>query len=143
MIMQERKMKDWDDLKVFLEVARTGTLTAAGQSLGVSASTLHRQLAKFERRESLSLFRKGPRGYELTVAGMGLLPKAEEVEEAVLAATRALRGHDRDASGEVSLTLTNDLLPLVAPHLLAFGEACPNITVLTKVRDAVLDLGTV
>lgn len=131
----------WDDLRVFLAVSRLGTLTAAAAELGMNASTVHRRLAALERSLEAQLFEKGPRGYLLTSAGEALLPRAEGVEEAAFAAVRAVQGHDRDASGEVRLTLTQDLIPLLAPHLVVFRERCPRIRIVLAADDRPLDLG--
>lgn len=131
----------WDDLRVFLEVARAGTLGGAADALEVNASTVHRRLAAMEEELRARLFDKSPRGYQLTAVGEALLPKAEEAEEAVLAAGRTVVGHDREARGEVRLTLTQDLLPIVVPHLVDFREHCPGVSVWLSADDAVFDLG--
>src|ERR1700749_3787931 len=39
---------DWDDVRVFLAVARHGSLRAAGRALGLSQPTIGRRLATFE-----------------------------------------------------------------------------------------------
>jgi DNA-binding transcriptional LysR family regulator len=133
-------MRSWDDLRVFLAVARGGTLAAAAGQLGLNASTVHRHIAAMETDLGVALFVKGPRGYGLTPAGEALLPRAVEAEEGVFAAERVVRGHDRQASGEVRFTLTADLLPVVAPHLAAFRELHPGVTVVLIAADELLDL---
>ena len=120
-------MEKWDDLRLFLEVARTGTLTRAAGDLEISVATLHRRLSAFESAVDSVLFEKGPRGYHLTPAGEPLLPKAEEVEEAVFAARRSVVGHDQQASGEVRLTLPLAMLPVIAPHLTEFSRRCRRV----------------
>ncbi len=134
-------MDHWDDLRLFLAVARAGTLTAAGAEVGLNASTVQRRLRAFEAGLDTLLFEKGPRGYRLTPAGESLLPRAEEAEEAVFAAARAVVGHDQQASGEVRLTLPLALMPLVAPHLVAFARACPQVRPVLLADDDRLDLG--
>ena len=133
-------MNGWDDLRLFLAVARAGTLTSAASKLGVSVSTLHRRLGSYEAKISSKLFEKGPRGYQLTHAGEALLPRAEEVEEAVFAATRAVVGHDQEASGEVRITVPLLLLPAIAPHLAAFSRACSGIRTVVQASDTPLSL---
>lgn len=133
-------MEKWDDLKLFLTVARAGTLSAAADELEVSASTLHRRLQGFETELGSTLFEKSPRGYQLTAAGEALLPRAEEVEEAVYAAGRVVRGHDQQASGEVRITLPLVLLPVIAPHLAAFSRMCRRIRPCLQADDGRLDL---
>ena len=66
-------MKQWDDLRLFLAVAKNGTLTGAADELESNVATLHRRLKSFEEGFGISLFEKGPRGYRLTNAGEALL----------------------------------------------------------------------
>lgn len=133
-------MDRWDDLRIFLTVARNGTLTAAGEALSLNVSTVHRRLAAFEAALGTPVFDKGPRGYRLTPAGEALLSRAEVVEEGVFAATRAVVGHDQQASGDVRLTLPLVLLAPLAPHLAAFSRACPRIRLFVQADDVSLDL---
>lgn len=134
-------MERWDDLRHFLAVAREGTLTAAAEELGLNASTLHRRLAAFEEQLGAALFDKGPRGYQLSAVGEALLPRAEEAEEAIYAAKRAVIGHDQQVSGDVRLTLPIDFVSVVGPHLVAFREQCPRVRPLVLADNALLDLG--
>jgi len=134
-------MERWDDLRLFLAVARQGTLTAAAEALGVNASTLHRHLGRLEDELGTTIFEKGPRGYRLTAVGEALMPRAEEVEEAIYAAGRTVRGHDNAVSGEVRITMPVDLLPVVGPHLVAFRQTCAGVRPVVLAEDAVLDLG--
>ncbi|MCB9683374.1 MAG: LysR family transcriptional regulator [Alphaproteobacteria bacterium] len=131
----------WDDLHAFLAVARTGTLAAAAADLGVNASTVHRRMAALEASLGTTLFDRDPRGYALTGVGEALLPRAVEVEEAVLAARRAATGHDQQARGPVRVTLADDLLDVVAPHLAAFHDAHPGIEPVLLVDPRPFDLG--
>lgn len=71
---------DWDDLRLFLAVARNGGLAAAAQTTGKSAPTLGRRMLLLERRLGQELFVRLPRGYELTDYGQALLEKSVELE---------------------------------------------------------------
>ena len=75
---------NWDDLKLFLAVARGGGLSAAAASTGKSAPTLGRRMVALERRLGSELFRRMARGYQLTDEGEALLTKAASVESRVL-----------------------------------------------------------
>ena len=134
-------MERWDDLRHFLAVARQGTLTAAAEELGLNASTLHRRLAALEEQLGTALFEKGPRGYQLSAVGEALLPRAEEAEEAIFAAKRAVIGHDQQVSGDVRLTLPIDFVPVMGRHLVAFRKRCPRVRPLVLADNALLDLG--
>ena len=74
---------NWDDLRLFLEVAREGGLAAAAQKTGKSAPTLGRRMLALERRLGLELFDRLPRGYVLTVQGQELLTRVVTLEEGI------------------------------------------------------------
>src|ERR1700736_5325175 len=84
---------DWDDVRVFLAVARHGSLRAAGRALGLSQPTIGRRLAAFEATfGGPTLFDRLPEGLRLNVAGEQLVREAESVEEAVLTLERRRGG---------------------------------------------------
>ncbi|UHD43884.1 LysR family transcriptional regulator [Aureimonas altamirensis] len=74
---------DWDDLRLFLAVAKAGGLGAATVATGKSAPTLGRRMLALERRMGCELFVRLPRGYELTKQGEQLLEKVIGVEQAI------------------------------------------------------------
>lgn len=78
----------WDDLRLFLHVARLGGLTAATESTGLSAATLGRRVTTLERQVGEALFLRSQTGYRLTQAGEDLLTRAEDVEAAMLSLRR-------------------------------------------------------
>jgi DNA-binding transcriptional LysR family regulator len=133
-------MKQWDDLRLFLAVAKTGTLTAAADELELNIATLHRRLKSFEEGFEISLFEKGPRGYRLTNTGEELLSHAIEVEESIFAALRAVVGHDQHVAGEIRVTMPQAMVSLMAPHLVAFSEKNERIRVILLPDDILLDL---
>lgn len=75
---------DWDDIRLFLHVARMGTLSRAAQSSGTSAATLNRRIARFEEALGEPIFERSQTGYELTPAGEHLVALCARVEEGVL-----------------------------------------------------------
>ena len=102
-------MSSWDDLRFFLEVARTGTLSAAGRSLAVNHTTVGRRLDAFEQELGVRLFRRSPSGFSLTEAGSSLLTDAEAAEAAVLAGRRRVLGTDDSLEGVLRVTTTDVL----------------------------------
>jgi len=81
-----RRTFDWDDVRVFLTVAREGSLRGAARALGISQPTVGRRLSRFEANGSaVPLFDRFPEGLRLTAAGRAALPAAEQLEEAALA----------------------------------------------------------
>ena len=103
-----RGAMDWDDVRVFLAVAREGSMRAAGRALGLSQPTIARRLAAFEASfGGPSLFDRLPEGLRLNAAGEQLVPAAEGIEDAVLtlerrraAASPVLSGTVRVSTGE-------------------------------------------
>ena len=78
----------WDDLRLFLDVARLGGLSAATRTTGLSAATLGRRVTALEYQIGEALFVRSQTGYALTPAGEELLLRAEEVEAAMLSLRR-------------------------------------------------------
>jgi DNA-binding transcriptional LysR family regulator len=103
-----RGAMDWDDVRVFLAVAREGSMRAAGRALGLSQPTIARRLAAFEASfGGPSLFDRLPEGLRLNAAGEQLVVAAESIEDAVLtlerrraAASPVLSGTVRVSTGE-------------------------------------------
>src|SRR5881394_4147731 len=84
-----RAAMDWDDVRVFLAVAREGSMRAAGRALGLSQPTIGRRLAAFEATfGGPTLFDRLPEGLRLNAAGDALISVAEELESAALALER-------------------------------------------------------
>src|SRR5437764_15191932 len=74
---------NWDDVRVFLAVARDGSLRAAGGALGLSQPTLGRRLAAFEATfGGPSLFGRLPQGRRFHAPGDALLSVAAGLEGA-------------------------------------------------------------
>jgi DNA-binding transcriptional LysR family regulator len=100
---------DWNDVRVFLAVAREGSMRAAGRALGLSQPTIARRLAAFEASfGGPALFDRLPEGLRLNAAGEQLISAAESIEDAVhtlerrsaAAASPLLIGTVRVSTGE-------------------------------------------
>lgn len=114
-------MADWDDLRVFLAVARAESLSGAGRGLKLDAATVGRRVARLEEALAAKLFVKSPQGYALTDAGARLLPYAERAELALAGATEDLGGAAGQLSGQLRIGApdgcANYLLPQVCATL--------------------------
>src|SRR5215475_16093317 len=100
------KSMDWDDVRVFLAVARHGSLRAAGRSLGLSQPTIGRRLASFEATfGGPTLFDRLPEGLRLNAAGDALVPAAESVERAALMLERRRAAASPELSGTVRVSV--------------------------------------
>ena len=94
---------DWTDFRHFLEVARTGTLTAARARLGVDHTTVARRLSRLEAALGATLFDRRRDGYVLTDTGQALQAHAEAMESAALGAEESAGGVGGAIAGTVRL----------------------------------------
>jgi len=93
----------WDDLRVFLAVARQSRLQAAGRTLGLDPTTAGRRIAALEAALGAKLFDRSPEGYALTEAGRGLVEHAQAMEAQARAASEEIGGHADRLSGTVRI----------------------------------------
>ncbi|MEP1205993.1 MAG: LysR family transcriptional regulator [Rhizobiaceae bacterium] len=112
--MNETKL-NWADLQLFIAVARGRGLAAGARITGMSAPSLGRHMADLERSYGETLFRRLPRGYELTAAGEELLQQAVEVEERVLNIER--RRDNRRATLPVHISAGTWTMLFLAGHI--------------------------
>jgi DNA-binding transcriptional LysR family regulator len=132
---------NWSSLKEFLVAAECGTLTAAAHRLGVSQPTLTRRISALEESLHTELFRRGPRGLELTEAGEALVGPARQMEDAAHAVELAATGRDRNLAGVVRLTATEGVaVEWLTPVLVRFREQQPLIDVQIIVRNTALNV---
>lgn len=110
---------NWDDMRFFLAVARTGKVTEAGKRLGVDQATVGRRIHQLEQRLQAMLFDKSPRGYELTETGQRFLPFAEDMESKAEEAREAIAGQTKQLSGAVRIGAPEG----VASHLISVAAA--------------------
>lgn len=140
-IMQNARM-DWNDLRYFLGVARSGSTLAAARELRVSQTTVARRIAALESALKLPLFEKRQAGYALTSAGEELLVQAEQVEAAALGFASAAQSRTRDLSGTVRLTSEEIFsVTLFGPLLRELHDAHPEILIDLDSGQTLRDLG--
>jgi DNA-binding transcriptional LysR family regulator len=115
---------DWDDVRVFLAVARHGSLRAAGRALGLSQPTIGRRLTSFEATfGGPTLFDRLPEGLRLNAAGEALMAAAEELESAALALERRRAAASPALSGTVRISVGEWAGGFLARHLDQSSEA--------------------
>jgi DNA-binding transcriptional LysR family regulator len=106
---------DWDDLRFFLAVARTGKIIEAGRRLGVDQATVGRHIARLERQLKAELFLKRPTGYELTPDGLKLVTLAEDMERRAAEVGQIFGNETKTLSGPVRIGAPEG----VASHLIS------------------------
>ncbi len=111
----------WDDLRVFLAVAREESLSAAGRRLKVDPATVGRRVARLETDMGAPLFVKSPSGYAMTDAGQRLLVHAVRIEQSLEEATQEMSGTGGGLSGQIRIGApdgaANYLLPQVCAEI--------------------------
>ena len=127
-------------MRVFLAVAREGSLTAAGQRLRLDAATVGRRISRLEYEMGTTLFVKSPQGYTPTEAGQALTGPAEAAEAAMTAANSSVTGA-HELSGTIRIGApdgcANFLLPQVCARMV---EANPGLEVQIMALPRVADL---
>ena len=141
-ILQNRRM-DWNDLRYFLAVARTGSTLAAARELRVSQTTVARRIAALEHALNLTLFEKRQAGYALTPTGSELLADAGKMEAAATAFTESAAASARETAGAVRVT-TEEIyaLALLGPLLRELHDLHPQIVIELDTAQQVRDLGS-
>lgn len=122
-------MYDWNDLRLFLGVAREKSTLAAARQLGVNQTTVARRLAELEQGLGVVLFDRGPRGYLLTPHGEALVRHAEAVEAATERLETEAARLARDLTGSIRVTATHPIMRhLVGPVIAAYRAVHPEVT---------------
>jgi DNA-binding transcriptional LysR family regulator len=119
--MQKGAMR-WDDLRVFLAVARQSRLLTAGRVLGLDPATVGRRLTALEHALGTRLLDRSAQGYALTEAGRSLLSHAQAMESHAGAAAEEVGGTADRLSGTVRIGAPDG----VSNYLLV--DACDALT---------------
>lgn len=107
----------WDDARVFLAIARNGTLSGAAIALEMGVATVSRRLDRLEAALGVPLFSRHQSGYRLTDDGEALLERAEALEHAGHAFGDAAQQQGRVAGCVRLATAENLANPLIIPSL--------------------------
>ena len=134
---------DWDDVRFFLAVAKTGSFSAAATQLNTKQTTVGRRIQALERRLGAKLFDRHRHGTEVTPAARGVLVQAESMLSNATAIERHLAKLDREMSGVVRIAATEGLAAhWLVPRLDRLRRSHPDIIVQVVAGDQVLDLAT-
>ncbi len=120
---------DWDDLRVFLAVARAESLSGAGRGLKIDPATVGRRMARLEEALGARLFVKGPQGYGLTDEGARFLAHALRAETVMEGAAEALSGPE-GLTGQIRIGAPDGCANYLLPQVLArICDANPGLEV--------------
>ncbi|MGO7040398.1 LysR family transcriptional regulator [Rhizobium acaciae] len=121
---------EWSDLKLFLAIARFGTLGSAARSLGLTQPTMGRRLRALETSLGQTLFQRTTDGFILTDEGTAVFAGAERIEEEALAVERALAGGSRQLDGFLRLSSSDWFgAHVLSPVLAEFSQVHPKVVV--------------
>jgi DNA-binding transcriptional LysR family regulator len=132
---------DWNDLRSFLAVARSGKLTAAATRLQIDHTTLSRRLTGLEHALKAKLFDRSPSGYTLTDQGRRLIPTAEEMERLALTVQETVGGTSACVEGTVRIGAPEGFGSyFLAPRIWALKAVHPELLVQLVAATAVFSL---
>ncbi len=119
---------NWDDLRLFLAVARTGSISGAARQLGIQHSTVSRRMHRFEEAIGARLIERKKSGYVLTHAGEQVAATATRMETEILGVDGALADLDARLSGTLRVTAINNMASTVLmPMFARFCELHPHV----------------
>jgi DNA-binding transcriptional LysR family regulator len=121
---------DWDQVRVFLAVARAGQLAGAAARLGLDVSTVSRRIDRLEHELGVHLFDRTREGTVPTAAAEAMLPAAEDMERGLAQFAAAVDAVETTAEGVVRLTAPPGLADaFIAPLLARFHQRFPRVSV--------------
>lgn len=121
---------DWDNIRVFLSVARAGQFLAAARQLKIDHGTVSRKIGALEKSLGVRLFDRQTTGCVLTAAGDRLYVAAEEVEAQLLRAQGDLSQSDVELSGTVRVAAPDGFTALfLCARLGKLKRKYPSLTI--------------
>lgn len=121
---------DWDNIRVFLSVARAGQFLAAARQLRIDHGTVSRKIGTLEKSLGVRLFDRQTTGCVLTSAGDRLYAAAEEVEAQLLRAQGDLSQSDVELSGTVRVAAPDGFTALfLCSRLGKLKRKYPSLTI--------------
>jgi len=119
---------NWDDMRLFLAVARCGSISGGAKQLGVQHSTVSRRIRSLEEKLGARLIERKKSGYELTVAGENIKQSAIRIEREMLSVDEALLGKDTNLVGPLRVTAINNMASSVLmPMFARFSDEHPQV----------------
>lgn len=132
---------DWEDVRVLVEMARQGTLSATARVLGVTHATVGRRIANLESDLEQVLFIRETGRYVLTEAGKRILELAGPMSDGANAIMRAVSGLQGELTGPVRITATEAVgVYIVMPALKVIRERYPNLDLNLRITQQNLSL---
>jgi DNA-binding transcriptional LysR family regulator len=123
------QIEDWNDLRAFLAVARSGQIGGAARMLQVDSTTVSRRLRRLERALGHRLVEQTRSGQVLTQVGEDLLIRVERMAKEAEALFQSGE-QSRGLGGQIRLSVSEGFGSwLVAPRLPSLAREHPELTV--------------
>lgn len=130
-----------DDLKTFIAVIDSGTLSAASVHLGQTTSGVSRALSRLEDKLATSLLTRTTRRMELTEEGQIFLERARAILGAMEEAEETIRIRRQQPAGRLSVDAASPfMLHCIVPHVAEFRALYPQIRLELSSNDQIADL---
>jgi DNA-binding transcriptional LysR family regulator len=130
-----------DDLKIFVAVIDSGTLSAASVHLGQTTSGVSRALSRLEEKLATTLLTRTTRRMELTEEGHVFLVKARTILGAMEEAEESIRIRRQKPAGRLCVDAASPfMLHCVVPHVAEFRAMYPDIRLELTSNDQIADL---
>lgn len=108
---------DWDDVRIFLSVAREESLSGAARRLRLDPATVGRRIQRLEAKIDAQLFQKSPTGYQPTEAAERLMEHAEAAEAAMTLAAEEVSGTARSLTGSIRIGAPDGCATFLLPQV--------------------------
>jgi DNA-binding transcriptional LysR family regulator len=126
----EGEAMEWSDVRIFLAIARAGTLGAAARTLGLTQPTMGRRLKALEAAVGHTLFQRTADGFVLTDEGSVVMGHAERMEEEAVGLQRRLAGGERQLDGLLRVSCSDWFgLHVLSPILAGFSISYPKVVI--------------
>ena len=133
---------DWDLVRVFLAVIRSGSMRAAAAQMCTSHPTVRRRLKALEQQLGFTLFDRGADSMRPTPRALALVERAEAIEAAVHGFTRDADNSDPQLAGLIRVSAPDLLMSdLLAPDLVAFCRRWPHLELQVETTYQLANLG--
>jgi DNA-binding transcriptional LysR family regulator len=133
-------MPDAQRLDTFARVIEAGSISRAALRLGVDKSVVSRQIAKLEAELGARLLQRTTRRLALTEIGEQVLQQARVIQEALQNIEQMTDAYRQEVSGRLRISCSMASRRVLVPLVLAFGERHPQVQVVLRSDDRLVDL---
>lgn len=133
-------MDNWDNIRLFLAVARAGTVSRAAIELSVTHATVLRRIDQFEQQLGVKLFRRLQSGYQLSDAGQAMLARASRIETETQALQQEFQHRDKHLAGKLRVCQPESHVLDLYPLYREFIKRYPDIQLEIKASAQVVNL---